>query len=1263
MKKSRITPAICLLALASLVPARAFAGRDSYALGTGRSGALNVTGAMPAIVNTYTTLASNAAAGATTITVGSAMGFGAGDLVLVHRASGPLTSVPAAPPMGMPAPAIDLSTSPVGRWELARVRVQMGTTLTLDEPLVGAFDAAGTQVIRVPEYTNVTIAMGSQIAAQPWNGTVGGVVAFLANGTITNNGVINGDARGFRGGVFNSNAGPFGCTALEETAGRGQFSGESAQSGAFGVRRGRGYLANGGGGGICHNSGGGGGGNGGRGGLGGRTWRDDMGRAVGGFGGTALAYTLLDHASFGGGGGAGDGNDGVGTNGGIGGGLIFLRADTLAGNGAISANGQSLPNAGAGANDAQSGGGAGGSVYLRLRNNAACGTIRANGGNGGSTGFVEHGPGGGGGGGRILVQAAMRAMSCTVQVNNGLAGTQGNAMATDGVNYGATPTSPTTPTIVGVTETSPPGGFVILAAPVTVTPANMSSTGARRPAISGTAPPGSTVLVFVDGVQVGTTTANAMGSWTFTPTSDLSLGSHTVSAVAHDPVQRVYSVAGNTNTFMVVPLADTDGDGVPDLTDADDDNDGVTDVAEGGGRDASRDTDGDGVADFRDRDFAGFVDADMNGVDDRVDADGDGIHNHLDLDADGDGIFDVLENGNGALDANRDGRIDGNSDADRDGLLTGVDSNDANAMVITPRTMPIDTDMDGRIDAVDADDDNDGVPTRTEVGPGGPYMPRNTDGAAAPGVTTDTRPDYLDNDDDGDGILTADELGPGGFMMPLNSDGTVPMGQGTADANPNYLDPDDDGDSIPTSVERTIAGVTPDPDSDMLPAWLDRDSDGDTVFDIVEAGATPAMPANSDMDTARDFLDLDSDNDCVPDRDPREAGAARTNPALPSMNVNSNCPMAMPICAVATGTCTNDPDSDMDGIPDMVERRLGTNPMNADSDMDGVPDGVEVGPGPAFMMRDSDMDGTIDALDPDDDGDGVPTRDELGMGGFRMPRNTDAMVAMGMGTGDAIPDYLDPDDDGDGVPTRIENTLEMMGGAPDTDMVPAYLDLDSDGDGVPDAVEAGPNPLMPANSDGMGLMGDRPDFLDIDSDNDCLSDSEPREMGAARTNPMLPSTSADSNCMDPTPVCDRSVGRCVPRAMGDAGTDSGVGDAGASDATASDADPDAAVVDSGVEDAGASDATVGDGDLDSAVADSGVGDGGGSDATVIDGGRDGAAMDGGVISATVLSGDGACACRAPASRGASGERSLSALLAFGGLALAYGARRRRRSAR
>src|SRR5690606_18305835 len=54
------------------------------------------------------------------------------------------------------------------------------------------------------------------------------------------------------------------------------------------------------------------------------------------------------------------------------------------------------------------------------------------------------------------------------------------------------------------------------------------------PDITGTAEPSSTVTVTIDGVVAGTTTADAAGSWTFTPSSPLGEGPHTVTATATD---------------------------------------------------------------------------------------------------------------------------------------------------------------------------------------------------------------------------------------------------------------------------------------------------------------------------------------------------------------------------------------------------------------------------------------------------------------------------------------------------------------------------------------------------------------------------------------------------------------------------------------------------------------------------------------------------------------------------------------------------------
>ncbi len=72
----------------------------------------------------------------------------------------------------------------------------------------------------------------------------------------------------------------------------------------------------------------------------------------------------------------------------------------------------------------------------------------------------------------------------------------------------------------------------------------------NTPAYSGTAEAGSTVTVIVDGVPVGTITADASGNWSFTPTTALAEGTHTVKATATDAVGNT-SPDSNTNTFTV----------------------------------------------------------------------------------------------------------------------------------------------------------------------------------------------------------------------------------------------------------------------------------------------------------------------------------------------------------------------------------------------------------------------------------------------------------------------------------------------------------------------------------------------------------------------------------------------------------------------------------------------------------------------------------------------------------------------------------------
>jgi large repetitive protein len=89
------------------------------------------------------------------------------------------------------------------------------------------------------------------------------------------------------------------------------------------------------------------------------------------------------------------------------------------------------------------------------------------------------------------------------------------------------------------------------AAPVVTAPANGSSTTNTKPPISGTAEAGSTVKVYVDGILIGTTTADGSGNWSYTPSTDLTYGAHAVNATATDAAGNV-SPSSNTNNFNVV---------------------------------------------------------------------------------------------------------------------------------------------------------------------------------------------------------------------------------------------------------------------------------------------------------------------------------------------------------------------------------------------------------------------------------------------------------------------------------------------------------------------------------------------------------------------------------------------------------------------------------------------------------------------------------------------------------------------------------------
>lgn len=472
------------------------AASPAHARQIGKDGTLNVTAANT-VVNGTTTLGAAAAVGATTITVASAAGITAGDVLMIYQAQG--ATISTANTSGYGAVT---ALNNAGRYEFVSVASVAGTTITLGTlcdttPLRFSY-ASGAQVVRVPQYNNLTVNAGASIVPSAWNGSTGGAVVVIVDGTLTVNGTIHANALGFRGGAIENDTTAAGTDVTAYVAATTADGGEKGESIAgsqtvydgLGGRYNRGAPANGGGGGNAHNAGGGGGANGGNvvgwngqgvpdtsgvgwatawnldgtltaatsspgGGRGGYTyaasnqdaltvapgtasWGGNSRRERGGLGGRPLANnpsTVGDtRLFFGGGGGAGDGNNNANAPGGRGGGLVFVVANAVAGTGNLQANGGAAGNTVPGHNDAPGGGGGGGSVVLVAPSAGSLG-LSALGGNGGAQLITSsESEGPGGGGGGGFIASP----AGTGTVTGGVNGTTSSTAVTEFLPNGAT---------------------------------------------------------------------------------------------------------------------------------------------------------------------------------------------------------------------------------------------------------------------------------------------------------------------------------------------------------------------------------------------------------------------------------------------------------------------------------------------------------------------------------------------------------------------------------------------------------------------------------------------------------------------------------------------------------------------------------------------------------------------------------------------------------------------------------------------------------
>lgn len=347
--------------------------------GNGNDGSLTVN-ALNTVINDYTYLTGDEAAEDTVIAVNDAAAFSVGDEILIIQMQDGSEAAEA------------------GDYEFRTITEKDGNNLTVaalsnnyNYNTPNTFNSTIAQVVRVPQYTDVTVNVGASIIASAWNGYIGGIVVFRATGEVIVNGSISVVGKGYRRGEAPGAGRDYSKgKAGERTVGRSISNDTTCAA----------KLEGGGGPAAGADASGGGGGYGTAGANGGPGSISDYGRGAPAFGIEDLSFIY-----FGGGGGSSGSHSGGrnGVAGGAAGGIIIIAAFTLTNNAIILAGGNKGVNGvnGGGYIGGGGGGGAGGSILISYVDITE-GTITAIGGKGGTKGVGGGGSkGGDGGNGRI----------------------------------------------------------------------------------------------------------------------------------------------------------------------------------------------------------------------------------------------------------------------------------------------------------------------------------------------------------------------------------------------------------------------------------------------------------------------------------------------------------------------------------------------------------------------------------------------------------------------------------------------------------------------------------------------------------------------------------------------------------------------------------------------------------------------------------------------------------------------------------------------
>ncbi len=362
-------------------------------------------------------------------------------------------------------------------------------------------------------------------------------------------------------------------------------------------------------------------------------------------------------------------------------------------------------------------------------------------------------------------------------------------------------------------------------------------------------------------------------------------------------------------------------------------------------------------------------------------------HETLNLsDSDGDGLFDFEDTSNNNPD-NTDSDNDGLSDAQEASLQTDPQKNDTDndslsdgAEVNEHETDPRDNDSDNDglldgdeiqrgTDPLKQDSDNDGLLDAEEINQGTNPLNSDSDADGLSDIeeiqTYNTNP--TNNDSDGDALTDIQELQTY-FSNPLKADSD---NDGLSDSeeiltynsDPNYWDTDGDGISDATEAAEGTNLVN-------------LDQDGDGLLNTDEGSG------DADGDNFPNYLDLDSDNDGIPDL------VENGQPDIDNNGLPDTAGAAAPALSALLDSDgdgipnIDDLDSDQDGISDLGESGF-SDPNNmgridisqfVDTDQNGWHDNNQ------HPILDTDTDGIADYLDHDSNDDG--TSDTVAVGGL-----------------------------------------------------------------------------------------------------------------------------------------------------------------------------------------------------------------------------------------------------------------------------------------